>query len=310
MARGLVIKSTGSWYIIESNDGDIVTCRIKGNLRLKGLKTTNPVSVGDYVEYELEKDKDTGVISDIEERRNYVIRQSTNLSKRWHIIGANIDQSILVVSLKQPRTRTGFIDRFLVSSEAYGVPATIVFNKIDIYGEEENNELEFLMNTYTSIGYSCIAISVDADININLIQDTLRGKTSLFSGHSGVGKSSLLNKLNNQLAIKTGVISDAHEKGKHTTTFAELHYIDKNTRVIDTPGVRSFGIVDFKREEVATYFPEFFRLSVKCKYHNCIHINEPGCAVKSALETGEVAAFRYNNYINIYDSDNYREEWE
>lgn len=310
MARGLVIKSTGSWYIIESSDGDIVTCRIKGNLRLKGLKTTNPVSVGDYVEYELEKDKDTGVISDIEERRNYVIRQSTNLSKRWHIIGANIDQSILVVSLKQPRTHTGFIDRFLVSSEAYGVPATIVFNKIDIYGEEENNELEFLMNTYTSIGYSCIAISVDADININLIQDTLRGKTSLFSGHSGVGKSSLLNKLNNQLAIKTGVISDAHEKGKHTTTFAELHYIGKNTRVIDTPGVRSFGIVDFKREEVATYFPEFFRLSVKCKYHNCIHINEPGCAVKSALETGEVAAFRYNNYINIYDSDNYREEWE
>jgi ribosome biogenesis GTPase len=306
--KGIVAKSTGSWYQVADNNFVLTECRIRGSFRMHGIKSTNPIAVGDEVEYQLEEDKSTGVITKIYDRKNYIIRRSINLSKRSHIIASNIDRAFLICSVMMPRTSTGFIDRFLVTAEAYHIPVTIIFNKIDIYNKEAKEHLNYLTSIYKEIGYECLAVSALNKTDMDQLRENLKGKTSLFSGHSGVGKSTLLNAIDNSLTIKTGAISESHSKGTHTTTFAEMHSLKTGGYVIDTPGVKSFGMIDFKREEVAHCFPEFVRLMNKCKFNNCLHINEPGCAVKDALENNQIAEFRYNNYLNIFESDEVNQE--
>lgn len=307
--EGLVVKSTGSNYLVKSPSGDLVNCKIKGQLRLKGIRTTNPVAVGDMVEFEPDERQQQNLISKIYDRKNYIIRKSVNLSKASQIIAANIDQVFLIASLKNPRTITGFIDRFLVSAEAYHVPASIIFNKLDIYGEKELKELEFLKSVYTEMGYGVCAISSASQQDIDFLRSLLKDKITLLSGNSGVGKSSIINALHPEMNLRTGDTSEAHLKGKHTTTFAEMFFLPGGDAIIDTPGIKSFGIVDFKREEVAGYFADFRKYSADCKFNNCTHINEPKCAVKKAVEDGLIAAFRYNNYLNIYDSEELEEEY-
>jgi ribosome biogenesis GTPase / thiamine phosphate phosphatase len=299
MPKAIVVKSTGSWYRVLTPEGDYLDCKLKGNFRIKGIKSTNPIAVGDYVFFEDSEKHKVPLITQIESRRNHIIRKATKLSKRSHIIAANIDYAYVVVSLKEPKTTTGFIDRFLSTAEVYHIPASIVFNKIDIYGAEEMQELKELSIVYESLGYPCFHLSALKGTNIEEIKEKLKNKTTLFSGHSGVGKSALINAIDKNLDIKTGEISDYHKKGKHTTTYAELFPLEFGGFIIDTPGIKEFALFDFTAEELAQSFPEMRQRMHNCKYTNCLHLQEPDCAVKEAVETGEIAASRYKNYLKM-----------
>lgn len=303
--KGIVYKSTGSWYIVKAEDGLFYECRIKGRFRLKGIKSTNPIAVGDHVAFELEtnNDKVTGVIHEIEERKNYIIRKSVNLSKQVHIIASNIDQVFLIVTINNPVTTTSFIDRFLVSAEAYGIKTILVFNKIDTFDEETLDEQLYLQYIYSNIGYECLRVSASEGKGIEAIKEKMIGKVSMFSGHSGVGKSTLVNAIEPVLNLKTAQISEQHQQGQHTTTFAEMFDLSFNAQIIDTPGIRGFGVVDIEPSELGNYFPEFFELKEHCRFHNCMHKEEPQCAVKEALDKDEVAWSRYNSYIQILEGD-------
>ncbi|HTN19320.1 MAG TPA: ribosome small subunit-dependent GTPase A [Pelobium sp.] len=298
--QGLVIKSTGSWYTVENEQGNRYECRIKGKLRMKGLVSTNPVAVGDIVDFELEPDLKTAVISKVHDRKNYIIRKSINLSKQVQIIAANLDLACLVVTLASPRTSLGFIDRFLVTAEAYGVPAILIFNKLDLFSKEGLEILDNYIDLYQGIGYACYSVSATKGTNIEVLETVLKDKISLFSGHSGVGKSSLINRLIPGKELKTGKISDWSEMGKHTTTFAELFDLPFGGKLIDTPGIRELGITDIEKHELGHFFPEMRALMHDCKFNNCVHINEPGCAVLKALEEGELEPTRYDSYQSIY----------
>jgi len=310
MQKGRVFKSTGMWYSVQTPDGEFINCRLKGNVRLKGSRNTNPIAVGDWVDYVIDKKEEQGIIEKIYPRNNYIIRRATNLSKREHIIAANLNQAALVVCFKNPHTLTGFIDRFLITAEAYAIPTLIIINKVDIYDETALKEAEQIKIIYEQIGYTVLLVSAQTGIGLDTLKTLLKQKTTLFSGHSGVGKSSLLNALVPGLLLKVGNISEHHEKGTHTTTFAQMFVADNETFIIDTPGIKSFAIIDFKREEIANYFPEIFSASKYCRYNNCLHINEPECKVKELVEVGKIAPHRYQNYLNIYESDNYKEDWE
>ncbi|MGB2760241.1 ribosome small subunit-dependent GTPase A [Maribacter stanieri] len=307
---GIVYKSTGSWYTVKADDGDFYECRIKGKFRIKGIKSTNPVAVGDYVRFEVETTGDDtfGIINEIEDRKNYIIRKSVNLSKQTHIIAANLDQVFLLVTLNNPPTYPVFIDRFLITAEAYEIPAILLFNKVDTYTPEELDEIKFLAALYRKIGYTCIGISAATGKNVDKVKEMMEGKTSMFSGHSGVGKSTLVNTIEPNLDIKTKQISEQHLQGQHTTTFAEMFDLSFDARIIDTPGIKGFGIVDMEKEEIGNYFPEFFKLKQECKFNNCIHVDEPKCAVKDALETGDIAWSRYNSYLQMIkgEDEHYR----
>lgn len=307
---GIVYKSTGSWYTVKADDGDFYECRIKGKFRIKGIKSTNPVAVGDYVRFEVETTGDDtfGIINEIEDRKNYIIRKSVNLSKQTHIIAANLDQVFLLVTLNNPPTYPVFIDRFLITAEAYEIPAILLFNKVETYTPEELDEIKFLAALYRKIGYTCIGISAATGKNVDKVKEMMVGKTSMFSGHSGVGKSTLVNTIEPNLDIKTKQISEQHLQGQHTTTFAEMFDLSFDARIIDTPGIKGFGIVDMEKEEIGNYFPEFFKLKQECKFNNCIHVDEPKCAVKDALETGDIAWSRYNSYLQMIkgEDEHYR----
>jgi ribosome biogenesis GTPase len=313
---GIVYKSTGSWFTVKTDAGDIYECRIKGKFRIKGIKSTNPIAVGDLVVFEVERigDETTGVISKIEDRKNYIIRKSVKLSKQTHIIAANIDQVFLLVTLKNPRTYTIFIDRFLATSEAYDIKTVLLFNKIDMYDENELAEVKYLAALYREIGYTCIGISAKTGKNVDKVKDLMKEHTSMFAGHSGVGKSTLINFIAPELNLKTTEISDQHFQGQHTTTFAEMYDLNFGARIIDTPGIKGFGMVDMDKYEIGDYFPEFFRLKGNCKFNNCLHLDEPKCAVKAALDKDEVSWSRYRSYVQIvtgeedtYRIDNYEE---
>ena len=295
--RGLVIKSTGSSYIVRMDDGTGVECRIKGNFRIRGIRSTNPVAVGDYVEVQSENGQSVFWISDVCERRNYIIRRSTNLSKESHILASNVDQVALIVTVNHPVTSTTFIDRFLATCEAYRVRALLIFNKIDLLTEEELAQLTELRALYESIGYQTIELSA-ISIEPSAVLSLLEGKVTLLSGNSGVGKSTLLNALFGREVTRTGKISDAHDKGMHTTTFSEMYFLE-NGAVIDTPGIKGFGTIDFEREEVSHYFPEIFHISRDCRFGNCTHTNEPGCAVQEAIIKGSIAISRYESYLSL-----------
>ena len=304
--RGLVTKSTGSWYQVTGEDGNQYDCRIKGKFRIKGIKTTNPIAVGDWVHFQLEADDNVGVIDTLEPRKNYIIRKSVNLSKQTQIIGANLDQAILVVTLASPPTSLGFIDRFLVTAEAYDVPAVLVFNKLDLFSEEGLEILQAYKAIYENIGYPCYEVSAAKQINIDQIIDLLKDKVTLVSGHSGVGKSTLINSIVPKAELRTGDISDWSDKGKHTTTFAEMIDLPFGGKLIDTPGIRELGIVDIEKKELSHFFPEMRKLMNKCRFNNCIHINEPGCVVLEAIENGDIEPTRYDSYISMFNNDDNR----
>lgn len=301
MKSGIVIESTGSWYLVEEPDGTRTQCKLKGKFKIHGIKTTNPIAVGDLVDFEMVDE--VGLIKKIHERRNYIIRKSTNLSKQHHIIASNIDQAIIVVSLIEPRTTTGFIDRFLITAEAYSVPAIIVFNKIDLYTDENLIELERLTEVYSAAGYESIHVSAKDGINLNILKSALKGKHSLFSGHSGVGKSALINSIDATKNLKIGKISDYHNKGKHTTTSATMYKLNFGAYIIDTPGIKEFGLIDFHMSELSHYFPEMRDYLGKCKFNNCTHEKEADCKVIEAVDEGEIAEERYINYLKILHDD-------
>jgi ribosome biogenesis GTPase / thiamine phosphate phosphatase len=305
LKKGLILKSTGSWYTVKTEDGQILPCKIKGKLRTFDFKSTNPVAVGDIVTIELADDT-VGVITDIAERKNYIIRRSSNLSKQTHILAANIDQAILVVTLIFPETSFEFIDRFLAGAEAYRIPVKIVVNKTDLYEDTLSGLLKELHQTYEPIGYPVIETSVVKNKNIDTLGSLLQGKTSLFSGNSGVGKSSLINAVYPEVQLRTGEISDYHMKGKHTTTFAEMVELPDGSYLIDTPGIKGFGMVNMKREEIYHFFPEIFETSSACQYHNCLHLTEPKCAVRTAVDEGKISASRYHSYANMMADENER----
>lgn len=307
---GTVYKSTGSWYTVKSEQGDFIECRIKGKFRMKGIKSTNPIAVGDVVDFELEETSDavTGMIHHIHERKNYIVRKSVNLSKQTHIIATNIDIVFLLITINNPPTTTSFIDRFLVTAEAYGIETVLVFNKIDTFDEAALDEQLYLQHIYETIGYKCLRVSAKESKGIEKLKEMMIGKVSMFSGHSGVGKSTLVNALEPSLNLKTKHISEQSMQGQHTTTFAEMFDLSFDARIIDTPGIKGFGIVDMEKEEISDYFPEFFRLKEHCKFNNCLHKDEPHCAVKKTLEKDEIAWSRYNSYLKILEGDdeNYR----
>lgn len=309
---GTVYKSTGSWYQVKADDGRFYKCRIKGKFRIKGIKSTNPVAVGDRVIFDLENPQDeeqNGVITGIKDRDNYIIRKSVNLSKQTHIIASNIDQAFLLVTLNNPPTFTVFIDRFLVTAEAYDIKVILLFNKIDTYNEDELAEVKFLAAMYRQIGYQCIGISAKNGKNVEQVKELMHDKTSMISGHSGTGKSTLINAIEPGLELKTREISDLYKQGQHTTTFAEMYDLSFGARIIDTPGIKGFGVVDIEKEELGNYFPEFFARKQDCKFYNCLHLEEPKCAVKEALEAGEIPWSRYKSYVQILkgeDDQQYR----
>jgi len=278
---------------------EVYSCNVRGKLRIQGIKSTNPVAVGDFVEYEISDNAKTGVIKDVLERKNYIIRKSTNLSKQTHILAANIDQAIIMATIAYPETYTVFIDRFLVTAEAYRIPAKLIFNKVDLYNEKQLDYLNELIKIYTHAGYECISTSVKNKTNTDKIKNLLQDKTTLIAGNSGVGKSSLINLIDTGLALKISEISKYHKSGKHTTTFAEMFELSIGGFIIDTPGIRGFGLHDIPDEELFHFFPEIFTAAENCKYHNCKHVHEPGCAVKEAVEQGKVSQLRYENYLNI-----------
>lgn len=305
--RGVVIKSTGSWYHVKTDEGEIIRSRIKGKFRLEGIRTTNPVAVGDWVEVDIKSDEES-VITHIFNRKNYIIRKSTNLSKEAHIIAANVDQAVLVVTITHPRTSPVFIDRFLVTTEAYRIPAIILFNKIDLYNEDDSLYSEALISLYKKIGYRCMEVSAHTGYNLDKMRELMRDKVSVLSGISGVGKSSLINRIEPSLNLKIAAISNLHDAGKHTTTFAEMYPLSFGGAIIDTPGIRAFGLLRMEKTELSHYFPELFKLSSKCRFYNCTHIHEPGCAVIEGVERGEVSELRYFSYVDMFQEevDKYR----
>lgn len=301
MQEGVVIKSTGSWYEVRNDSGEVVLCRLRGKIRLDGIRTTNPISVGDMVLYEKENNKDTCVINKILPRHNVIVRKSVNLSKASHIIASNIDQAILVATIAQPRTSTGFIDRFLVTAEAYHIPTTIVFNKCDLYDEEQMSQAEELISTFENIGYKSFMISAKTGYRCDELKEIMKDKVSLFSGHSGVGKSALVNRLDPNLNVRVGEISDVHEKGKHTTTFSQMFPLSFGGYIIDSPGIKEFGLYDMEKETLAQRFPEMRNLMHECKFSNCTHLHEPHCAIKDAVENNVIADWRYNDYCSMME---------
>ncbi len=309
LKEGLVIKSTGSWYTVEDATGEAYECKIKGNFRIKGIKNTNPVTVGDRVEFKLqsasadEKEKQVGLITKIHERTNYIIRRSINLSKQAHIIAANIDQAVLVVTMAYPLTTTTFIDRFLASAEAYRIPVLIVFNKIDRYNANETEEMQLLMQLYQNIGYKCLKTSAKEKIGIDELKAALKDKTKVINGHSGVGKSSLINFIQPGLNLRTKEVSDSHKTGKHTTTHSELFKLNFGGYIIDTPGIKAFGVLEMEAWEISHYFKEIFKISEHCQYNNCSHTHEPGCAVKEAVENYQIAPSRFRSYLGLLEPD-------
>lgn len=304
METGLVIKSTGSRYSIIAENGTRIECTIKGKFRMKDIETTNPVAVGDRVKFIQDSGKGTGVITGIEERKNYIIRRASNLSKKYHIIAANIDHSFLMVTLRMPKTLAEFIDRFMATSEAYRIKSSLIFNKTDIYDRQAEDEMKYLVSVYTRIGYDCYCISAKTGENTEQVKNAMKGKISLLAGNSGVGKSSLLNLFNPALNLKTDEISPYHEQGKHVTTFPEMHPMPFGGYVIDTPGLRGFGVTDMEKNEIYHFFPEIFKKSKECRFNNCLHVNEPGCAVVQSVEKGEIDYVRYRSYLNILDDEN------
>lgn len=303
---GKVIKSTGSWYQVLTDQGDIVNCRIKGKFRTKDIKTTNPVAVGDRVTIEMEPDLDTGVINKLEPRKNYIIRKSVNLSKQAQIIAANLDQALLIVTLASPRTSLGFIDRFLVTAEAYDVPAGLIFNKLDLFSDEGLEILDEYEAIYTNLGYPCYRVSALEGTNIEQLNEALNNKVTLISGHSGVGKSTFINRMIPGMALKTGEVSEWSDKGQHTTTFAEMHPLENGGSLIDTPGIRELGVIDIESGELGHFFPEIRERLNTCRFNNCRHINEPGCAIIDAVENGEIELSRYESYISIFHGNDTR----
>ncbi len=313
MKKGIVVKSTGSWYTVKTDDGNSIECRIKGNFRLKGIRSTNPIAVGDHVEITEQKEDNNaegvvlGLITNIIERKNYIIRKSPNLSKESHIIAANIDQAFLIVTIKHPVTTTTFIDRFLVSAEAYRIPCRIIFNKIDLYNEAQTSLMNFLIDVYEKVGYPCLKISAKKNIGMDELKMMMKDKTNVFSGHSGVGKSTIINSIQPGSLLKTGIISDSHHSGKHTTTYSEMIDLDFGGFIIDTPGIKGFGLLEMEKEEISHYFPEMFQLLNNCQYYNCTHTHEPECAVKKAVTDGQIAESRYDTYLGLLNTeDKYR----
>jgi len=304
--KGTVIKSTGSWYRVKTELGEYVDCKIKGQFRIKGLRTTNPVAIGDEIEFAYQENENIGVISKIYDRTNYIVRKATNLSKQSHIIASNIDQAFLIVTLIEPRTSTGFMDRFLVTAEAYHIPTIIIFNKIDLYNEEVQKLHNEIKQTYETATYKCLEVSAETGENLDLLISQMKGKTTLLSGHSGVGKSRIINNLQPNLDLRIGEISAYHKKGTHTTTFAEMYEMDFGGFIIDTPGIKEFGLIDFNKEEIAERFPEMRELMPNCKYNNCTHIHEPDCAVLKALSKGNLSKTRYENYLNIFNDEYFK----
>ena len=302
--EGIVYKSTGSWYLVKY-DNDFFECRIKGKIRLKDLDTTNPIAVGDNVIFEKDsKEEGQGIISEILPRKNYIIRKSVKLSKQSHIIASNIDLALLLITKDNPPTSFNFIDRFLVTCEAYQIPVILVFNKIDTYSEDDLSRISEIESIYISIDYQCISISAKYGQGVNKISNYMQNKVCLLSGHSGVGKSTLINKINPELDLKTKEISVSHNQGKHTTTYAEMYDLKENIRIIDSPGIKGFGLVDISKNELGDYFPEFFKRKMKCKFHNCMHINEPGCEIKKGVENKTISESRYSSYIDLLSDQN------
>ena len=302
--EGIVYKSTGSWYLIKCNN-DFFECRIKGKIRLKDLDTTNPIAVGDNVIFEKDsKEEGQGIISEILPRKNYIIRKSVKLSKQSHIIASNIDLTLLLITKDNPPTSFNFIDRFLVTCEVYQIPVILVFNKIDTYNEEDLSRISEIESIYKSIDYQCIRISAKYGQGVNKISNYMQNKVCLLSGHSGVGKSTLINKINPELDLKTKEISISNNQGKHTTTYAEMYDLKENIRIIDSPGIKGFGLVDISKNELGDYFPEFFKRKMKCKFHNCMHINEPGCEIKKGVENKTISESRYSSYIDLLSDQN------
>ena len=302
---GIVYKSTGSWYTVKGSEGAFVECRIKGKFRMKGIKSTNPIAVGDHVDYELDEtsDKVTGTIHKIHDRTNYIVRKSVNLSHHMHIIASNIDRVFLLITVNNPPTTFNFIDRFLVTAEAYGIETILVFNKIDTLDEDTLDEQLYMQYVYEQIGYKCLRVSSTEMKGVDKLKELMIGKVSMFSGHSGVGKSTLVNAMEPSLHLKTKVISEASKQGQHTTTFAEMYDLSFDARIIDTPGIKGFGMVDMEPSEISGYFPEFFKLQDQCKFNNCLHKEEPHCAIKKALEKDEIAWSRYRSYLKILEGD-------
>lgn len=309
--KGLVIKNTGSWYSVKTDTGKVVECKIKGNFRLKGIRSTNPVAVGDNVEIALNSEG-TAFITHIEERRNYIIRKSQNLSKQSHILAANVDQAFLIVTINYPQTSTTFIDRFLASAEAYSVPVVLVFNKCDILSDDERHYQQSMIHLYETIGYECREVSATTGEGVDGLHALLKGKITLLSGNSGVGKSTLINKILPEANLRTAEISDAHNTGMHTTTFSEMLELPEGGYIIDTPGIKGFGTFNMEPEELTSYFPEIFHFSKGCKFSNCTHTHEPGCAVLKAIDDHYIAQSRYQSYLNMLedkDENKYREAY-
>lgn len=301
--KARVIKSTGSWYTVLTGDMTLMDCRMKGNIRLKGSRSTNPIAVGDVVDYEPELNTAYGVINAIEERKNYIIRKSINLSKKSHVLAANVDHVYIMVTVSNPRTPYGFIDRMLVTAEAYSIPASVIFNKKDAWNEKDKALWLEMKETYTSVGYETMAISALDEMDVESLKSKLKDKVSLLIGHSGTGKSTLINTLNKELSIKTAATSVVHMQGKHTTTFAEMHPIAKETFIIDTPGIREFGLIDMNKYELGHYFPEIRGRMNECRFNNCLHMNEPGCAIKEAVEKGAIPFTRFRSYVSMLEGE-------
>jgi len=299
LLEGIVVKSTGSWIIVRLQDGTRHECKLKGQFRMRDIKHTNPVAIGDHVQVELMPGDSHGMITKIHPRENYIIRKATKLSKVSHIIAANLDHAYLIATLAQPRTSNGFIDRFLVTAAAYYIPASIIFNKVDLYSPELLETLEGLCTVYENAGYHCYRSSAIHGEGVELIRELLNGKVSLFSGHSGAGKSALIKAIDPSLNPRIGILSQTHQKGMHTTTFAEMYELGSNGFIVDTPGIKEFGLIDFDKTEIHRCFPEMDRLLPFCQYKNCSHTHEPGCAVKAGIKTGSVSMLRYNSYISI-----------
>jgi len=303
LKKGIVFKSTGSRYLVKSSDGKFINCSIKGKFRMEGIKSTNPIAVGDHITYMLDEDGDMGVISSIEQRKNYIIRKASNLSKESHIIASNIDQALLLVTINYPVTTTVFIDRFLASAEAYRIPVKIIFNKMDRYDQAHLKIVESLREIYENIGYKTYTISAKTQDDLGIMVELLKDSVSVIAGHSGVGKSTLINRIQPGLNLRVAEISDIHQSGKHTTTFAEMHELNFGGAIIDTPGIRGYGLIDIEKEELHHFFVEIFEYSHQCQFANCTHIHEPGCEVKKAVEEGTIATTRYNSYLNIFDTN-------